>query len=161
MMGRIHLHDFDSGETHVVTKGMFNDGSPVFDRKGDWLYFTSDRRFAPSYSSLDGTWIYDDSGVLVAVPLREDVESPWLAESDEQEWADDEEEDGDADEDADSDEDAEGEGDADGDDADGEDADSDDDADAADTDDPVSGTWECLAAIPQMGEILRIRRGLR
>ena len=148
MMGRIHLHDFDSGETHVVTKGMFNDGSPVFDRKGDWLYFTSDRRFAPSYSSLDGTWIYDDSGVLVAVPLREDVESPWLAESDEQEWADDEEEDGDADEDADSDEDAEGEGDA-----DGEDADSDDDADAADPDDPVSGTWECLASIPQMGEI--------
>ena len=36
-----------------------------------------------------------DSGVLVAVPLREDVESPWLAESDEQEWADDEEEHGD------------------------------------------------------------------
>ena len=93
MMGRIHSHDFNSGETHVVTKGMFNDGSPTFARVGDWLYFTSDRRFAPSYSSLDGTWIYDDSGVLVAVPLRDDVSSPWLEESDEEAWVEDEEKD--------------------------------------------------------------------
>jgi tricorn protease-like protein len=35
MMGRIHLHDFDSDETHVVTSGMFNDESPAFDRDGD------------------------------------------------------------------------------------------------------------------------------
>ena len=135
-MGRIHLHDFDSGETHVVTSGMFNDNSPAFDRDGDWLYFTSDRRFAPSYSSLDGTWIYDDSGMLVAVPLRNDVDSPWLEESDEQEWKD---------------EDAEGGG-------------------CRGrrrigrrggrgrrtrrvTPDPVTGTWECTADIPQMGAI--------
>ena len=28
--------------------------------------------------------------MLVAVPLREDVDSPWLEESDEQEWKDEE-----------------------------------------------------------------------
>ena len=143
MMGRIHIHDFDSGETHVVTKGMFNDGSPTFDRDGDWLYFTSDRRFAPSYSSLDGTWIYDDSGVLVAVPLREDVESPWLAESDEQEWTEEEEEEEASEEEADADEES-------GEDSDEEEADG---ADASGPDDPVSGTWECVTSIPQMGEI--------
>lgn len=158
MMPRIHLHDFDSGETKAVTSGMFNDESPVFDRKGDWLYFTSDRRFSPSYSSLDGTWIYDDSGVLVAVPLRDDVKSPWLAESDEEEWADDDAESTDEDADDEDDED----GDKDADDEDGEEGDKDaDDADDEDGDkdadvtanDPVSGTWECTASIPQMGDI--------
>ena len=139
MMGRVHLHDFDSGETHVVTSGMFNDESPTFDHDGEWLYFTSDRRFAPSYSSIDGTWIYDDSGVLIAVPLRDDVDSPWLSESDEEEWKDDEEED----------EDAEEEG-------SNEDAGEDDDDEMDETighADPVSGTWECLADVPQMGQI--------
>lgn len=134
-MGRIHLHDFDSGETHVVTSGMFNDGSPAFDRDGDWLYFTSDRRFAPSYSSLDGTWIYDESGMLVAVPLREDVDSPWLEESDEQEWKDEDAEEDDSDDDAEAD--------------DAEDADDEPEGHP----DPVTGTWECTADIPQMGSI--------
>ena len=139
MMGRVHLHDFDSGETHVVTSGMFNDESPAFDRDGDWLYFTSDRRFAPSYSSIDGTWIYDDSGVLIAVPLRDDVESPWLSESDEEEWKDEEEEDEKAEEDG-SNEEA----------GDDEDDEMDENIGHAD---PVSGTWECLADVPQMGQI--------
>ena len=133
-MGRIHLHDFKTGETTIVTDGMFSDDSPAFDRDGDWLYFTSDRRFSPSYSSLDGTWIYDDSGVLVAVPLRDDVSSPWLEESDEEAWDEDDKDDkkdkknkkkaDDADEDA------------------GSDADADED-DVAPTD-PVSGDWDCI-----------------
>ena len=139
MMGRVHLHDFDSGETHVVTSGMFNDESPTFDHDGEWLYFTSDRRFAPSYSSIDGTWIYDDSGVLIAVPLRDDVDSPWLSESDEEEWKDDEEEDEDAEEEG-SNEDV----------GEGDDEEMDETIGHAD---PVSGTWECLADVPQMGQI--------
>ena len=152
MMGRVHIHDFNSNETHVVTKGMFNDGSPTFDRDGDWLYFTSDRRFAPSYSSLDGTWIYDDSGVLIAVPLREDVESPWLAESDEQEWADEEDEE-ESDEEADDAEDDEhGQSDEDSDQDSGDES-SDEGADSGDPVDPVSGTWECVALIEDMGEL--------
>lgn len=144
-MGRIHLHDFKTGETSIVTSGMFNDGSPAFDRDGDWLYFTSDRRFSPSYSTLDGTWIYDDSGVLVAVPLREDVSSPWLEESDEEAWVEDDEKDmkkmkgrkgkKDADDAASSDDDG-------------------DDADAGDqggSTDPVSGDWKCIITAPRDG----------
>jgi tricorn protease len=93
--GRIHLHDTESGETSVVTDSMFSDSAPTFDRAGDYLYFTSQRQFSPSYSDIDLSWIYDDSGVLVAVPLRDDVEHPWLEESDEEEWEeeDDKEED--------------------------------------------------------------------
>ena len=131
-VGLIHIHDTRSGETTTVSSGMFSDSSPAFDRKGDWLYFTSDRNFQPNYSSLDNTWIYDNSGVLIAVPLREDVKSPWLQESDEETWEDDEE----AEE---SDEDAEDEGEG------------DDTADGPS--DPVTGTWECVIDVPQMGEL--------
>ena len=137
-VGRIRIHDTRSGETTTVTSGMFNDDAPAFDREGDWLYFTSDRNFRPSYSSLDNTWIYDDSGVLVAVPLRDDVRSPWLKESDEETWSDDEDEGDDEemmDEELGDDEDAEGDG------------------DGPDADDPVSGTWECVVDVPNMGEL--------
>ncbi len=82
-MSRIVLHDLERNERHEVTSGMFNDFDPVFDRAGDWLYFASQRHFSPTYSDLDTTWIYRDGTVLLAVPLREGVKNPWLAESDE------------------------------------------------------------------------------
>ncbi len=131
--GRVHIHDTRTGETAVVTSGMFNDDSPAFDRKGEWLYFTSDRNFQPSYSSFDNTWIYDDSGVLVAVPLREDVKSPWLRTSDEETWNDDDDEKAD--------------------DAKDEDAGDESTPEPDAANDPVSGTWDCLVTIPNMGEI--------
>jgi tricorn protease-like protein/C-terminal processing protease CtpA/Prc len=112
----IWLYNVETGETHEVTSGMFNDSSPAFDRKGDYLYFTSTRNFSPTYSDLDGTWIYNNAGVLLAVPLRSDVENPWLDESDEEEWEE---------EKADTEEDAEG-----------EDADAENGDDAEDGDEP-------------------------
>ena len=134
-MGRIHLHDTKTGETVAATSGMFNDMSPAFDREGDWMYFTSDRAFAPRYSTMDNTWIYDESGVLVAVPLRDDVPSPWLVESDEVDWEEEDAEEEDAEEESEEGEDAPEE-------------------EAEETeDDPVSGVWECLVDSPQFGEM--------
>ena len=131
--GRIHIYDTSTGETHMVTDSMFNDNAPAFDRKGEWLYFTSNRNFNPSYSELDTTWIYNNSGVLMAVPLRGDIDYPWLEESDEEEWTDEEPEEEDSEDEEESE--------------DGE------DTDAIDPDDPVTGTWECTAEVPQMGEV--------
>ena len=65
---------------------MFNTFNPVFDREGKFLYAGSSRRFSPRYSDQDTTFIYDDSQVLMAIPLNLDVENPWLPESDEEEW---------------------------------------------------------------------------
>ncbi len=92
--GQIVLYDLENDERHVVTDVMFESGDPVFDRSGHWLYFTSKRNFSPTYGDLDTTWVYRDSDVLLAVPLREDVENPWLPKSDEIEAdeADDEDE---------------------------------------------------------------------
>ena len=71
---------------------MFSDTSPAFDRKGDYLYFASNRTFRPTYSDIDTTFIYNQGQVLLGVPLRDDVKSPYLPKSDEETWKDEEKE---------------------------------------------------------------------
>ncbi len=72
-----------------VTSGFYSDSDPTFDRKGDWLVFTSQRNFAPTYGEFDTTWIYNNSQVLMAVPLKKDFKLPWLPTSDEEGQKDD------------------------------------------------------------------------
>ncbi len=84
----IWLYNVDTEERVQVTSGMFNDSSPVFDRKGDYLYFVSSRNFRPFYEDLGTTWIYAGTQVLLAVPLRADIASPYLPKSDEEKWGD-------------------------------------------------------------------------
>lgn len=74
---------------HQVTSGFFGDSEPVFDRKGEWLAFKSGRNFSPAYSEFDTSWIYNNSTVLIAVPLRKDVKLGWLPTSDEEGQKDD------------------------------------------------------------------------
>lgn len=83
----IVICDVESGEKKQVTSGMFTDSNPVFDRKGEFLYYNSSRSFnRPIYDALQGTWIYQDIDTIVAVPLRKDVASPLLPKSDEEKF---------------------------------------------------------------------------
>ena len=98
------LYNVETGDKHQVTSGMFNDTWPTFDRKGDFLYFATNRDFSsPMYEDLGTTFIYANTDRLIAVPLREDVKSPLAPESDEEEWEDGDEEDEEEDEDEDGD----------------------------------------------------------
>ncbi|MHC4941680.1 MAG: S41 family peptidase [Planctomycetota bacterium] len=124
----IWVYNLETGERKQVTSGMFSDSAPVFDRKGDYLFFASNRSFSPTYSDVDSTFIYNDSGVLLAVPLLEEVKSPWLPESDEETW---EEEDEAKEEEAKEKDEAGEEG--------AEEASEEDE-------DPVTGTWEGTAS---------------
>lgn len=146
----IWLYNVDNDEHHQLTSGMFPDSSPVFDRKGEYLYFTSNRHFTPTYEDFGSTWIYKDSGVLIAVPLKADHDDPWQLESDEETWEEDEADDaaaaaGDA-----ADEAGAGEADEEGDDAaeadDGKAAPTAGDDGDEDADDepahPLEGVWE-------------------
>jgi tricorn protease len=85
-LSSIWLYDTDTGEKHRVTAGMFNDDHPTFDRKGDYLFFSSSRHFRPIYGDLDTTWIYTNTQILLAVPLRKDMKSPFEPKSDEEDW---------------------------------------------------------------------------
>lgn len=123
-LASIWIYSVEDDASSRATSGYFHDSLPTFDRKGDWLYFVSSREFSsPDYGDMDTTFIYDETEIVVAVPLREDVESPYLAKSDEEEGKADSD-----DEESGEDGDDEGEGDGDGDDADA-------------PDDGLTGSW--------------------
>ncbi|MBP7747721.1 MAG: PD40 domain-containing protein [Phycisphaerae bacterium] len=86
----IWLYHVPTAEKHQVTTGMFNDSWPAFDRKGDYLYFASNRRFEnPIYEDIGNSFVYTSTDTLVVVPLRAEVGSPWAPKSDEETWKDD------------------------------------------------------------------------
>ena len=132
----IWIYNVESGETTRVTDPMFDCQNPAFDRKGDYLYYKSARVFAPTYSDLpnDSTFVYKGSEVLLAVPLRKDMDYVWAPESDEESWGDEEETDEDETED----------------DAEEDDDSEEDDAKPAE-DDGVSGSWSGVVEVPDMG----------
>jgi tricorn protease len=86
-VGAIFLYNVETGKATQVTSGMFNDSAPVFDHKGDFLYFASGRSFNPQYGD-DSTWIYGGTEILVAAPLRNDVRSPYLPKLEEEPFGD-------------------------------------------------------------------------
>lgn len=90
----IFLHDFETGETHQLTSGVFNDSNPTFDRKGEYLVYNSNRHFSPRYADIDTTFIYAGTEKLMLVPLTADKESPFAPKFDQETWDDDEETDG-------------------------------------------------------------------
>ncbi len=83
------LYSLESGERTQLTSGFFNDSAPAFDRQGEFLYFTSNRSFSPQYEDLGSSFIYANTGILMAVPLRADQASPFAPESDEESWEED------------------------------------------------------------------------
>ncbi|MEW6250221.1 MAG: PDZ domain-containing protein, partial [Planctomycetota bacterium] len=83
----IWLYALITGEKHQVTSGMFSDSWPTFDRKGEYLFFASNRHFAnPTYEDIGSSFVYTGTDVLVVAPLRTEVASPWLPKSDEESW---------------------------------------------------------------------------
>lgn len=87
----IWMYNLETRKTHQVTSGMFNDSSPTFDRKGEFFYFVSERFFdSPIYDDagwgLGRSFAYTDTQILIAVPLREEVEHPYRFTTDEETW---------------------------------------------------------------------------
>lgn len=85
--GCIWIANARTGDKHQVTSAMFNSFSPTFDRKGEWLFFASNRSIeSPEYADLDSTFAYTETAVVLMTPLTKDVKSPWLPKSDEEEF---------------------------------------------------------------------------
>jgi len=85
--GAIWIYNVASGDKTRVTSGMFNDSWPTFDRKGDYLYFASNRNFnSPIYEDVGTTFVYAETDTLFVVPLRAEVGSPWAPKTDEEKF---------------------------------------------------------------------------
>ncbi|MCU0771786.1 MAG: PDZ domain-containing protein [Verrucomicrobia bacterium] len=78
----IALYDCETGVSHPVTSGFYEDDQPAFDPGGQYLFYRTGRDFKPIYSDLDNTWIYANTHRLAAVPLRVDVPSPLAPRND-------------------------------------------------------------------------------
>lgn len=52
----IHIWDATDGQVRTVTADTFNEYDPSFDPEGKYLYYLSDRQYAPQISALE--WNY-------------------------------------------------------------------------------------------------------
>ena len=79
----VHIYDAAAGRLHRVTDGFFNEYGPAWDPEGKFLYYLSQREFAPQLSNNEWNFAGNRSTRIYALALRADVPHPFPAESDE------------------------------------------------------------------------------
>ena len=79
----IYIWSAGDGQLHKVTDELFNAYGPAWDPQGNYLYYLSDREFAPQISSFEFNYATNRTTGIFAVALRKDVKSPFPPESDE------------------------------------------------------------------------------
>src|SRR5580700_887015 len=81
----VFAYSLEDAKSHQITDGLSDARRPVFDRDGQYLYFTASTNFGPTSSSLDMTSDEHEvtSSVYLAV-LPNNVASPLAPESDEE-----------------------------------------------------------------------------
>jgi len=79
----IYVWGVEDGRLHAVTSVMHNATEPVFGTEGKYLYFLSDREYAPQVSSAEWDYATDRTTGIFALALRKDVPAPFPPRSDE------------------------------------------------------------------------------
>ena len=88
----IYVWSLADRELHRITSEFFHEWNPAWDPDGDYLYYLSDRQFAPQLGSFEWNYLVDRETGIYALALRRDVEHPLPPESDEVEVIGDDEE---------------------------------------------------------------------
>lgn len=71
------------GETRQLTDELFDEHSPAWGPKGAYLYYLSDRAYAPQISTVEWNFAGNRQTGIFAMALRADVKHPFPPESDE------------------------------------------------------------------------------
>lgn len=79
----VYVWSASDNQLHVVTDEYFNSYNPAWDPQGNYLYFLSDREFAPQISSIEFNYATNRPTYIYALALRKDVKHPFPPESDE------------------------------------------------------------------------------
>ncbi len=79
----VYLFDIAAGKLNKVTNELYDSNNPTFDPSGNYLYFLSDREFAPQISGVEYNFASNKSTQIYALALRKDVKNPFPSESDE------------------------------------------------------------------------------
>lgn len=79
----IWLWNAAKAELTRVTSEMWNESEPAWDPAGNYLYFLSDREWAPQLNTLEWNFTPNRTTLVYALALRRDVPHPFPPESDE------------------------------------------------------------------------------
>ncbi len=82
-MARIFIWSASGGEPRQVTSDLFDTYSPVWGPEGDYLYFISERHYAPQISNLEWNYAGNERDGIYVLALRKDVKPLFPPESDE------------------------------------------------------------------------------
>ncbi|MGZ8710135.1 MAG: S41 family peptidase, partial [Thermoanaerobaculia bacterium] len=80
----IYVHNVAESKSHRLTSGMTDDTAPVFDPKGRYLYFLSNRDFNLTFSAWEFNYVYTDPTRVYVGMLAEDGPALFLPQSDEE-----------------------------------------------------------------------------
>jgi tricorn protease len=79
----IYIWRVGEAAPHPVTDALSNAYEPVFDPDGKYLFFLSDREYAPQISTLEFDFAANRTTGIFALALRQDVPPPFPPQSDE------------------------------------------------------------------------------
>jgi tricorn protease len=79
----LHVWSAASQKLQRVSDELFNEEQPAWDLDGDYLYYLSDRDFAPQISSFEWNYATSRTTGIYALTLRKDGKSPFPPQSDE------------------------------------------------------------------------------
>jgi tricorn protease len=79
----VYIWSAGDGQLHKVTDELFNAYGPAWDPQGSYLFYLSEREFAPQISGIEFNYASNRSTGIFAIALRKDVKSPFPPESDE------------------------------------------------------------------------------
>ncbi len=79
----VFIYSFADNKNYRITPEMFSAGNPVWDPSGNYLYFTSDREYAPQISGAEFNYATNRTSQLYSLALRKDVPHPFPLENDE------------------------------------------------------------------------------
>ncbi len=79
----VYIYDVNQNKLNRVTDPMFSAYNPTFDPSSDYLYYLSDREFAPQISNIEFNYAANRETLVYALALRKDVKNPFPPESEE------------------------------------------------------------------------------
>lgn len=79
----LHLWSAADGRVRQITEGFFGERNPAWYPSGDYLYYLSDREYAPQLSNVEWNFAGNRTTRIYALPLRAGVPHPFPPRSDE------------------------------------------------------------------------------
>ena len=97
-VSRLFIWSASDNTKRQITSELFDAYSPAWGAEGDYLFYLSDRHYAPQISDLEWNYAGNQRGGIFALALRKDVKPLLPSESDEVEFDDEKKDDGEEDE---------------------------------------------------------------